>query len=338
MAKKKNEQNGTRKNKKPGGALLICFKLIISVFFLWFFLRKGFAIAPFLSALRSVRLIPAALAVLIIFLKDYLIFTLLFWRLLYAFGSRANFREIFTACAAETSLAFVMPVKSATLLRYYLFLPGTETKHGIASFFLIEQSCIVLSLLGLSSIGVYLSFSRQLGLLFLFCLLFCLSLPHLLIRTRISRLIGKEHVLSRISFITLEFMTRKCFYQILAGFFIYFSLAVIGFYLCARSLNVPISLLNCFLFYPLILFATKLPVTLSGIGIREFSVQFFFQKLSKVEVLGISWVHLFVEYMLPSLFGLFFLPRYFKLIQERTLSNRIPGKRSYSLLNKYRNK
>ena len=75
--------------------------------------------------------------------------------------------------------------------------------------------------------------------------------------------------------------------------FILQSLGVLGYYLLGRALNVSISPLYFFLFIPLVTAASMLPITFSGLGVREGASLVLFSQVGVPAAtaisLGLSW-------------------------------------------------
>ncbi len=82
------------------------------------------------------------------------------------------------------------------------------------------------------------------------------------------------------------------------------SIVIISFYIFSLSLGFDVQMIYFFLFIPLITVASAVPVTLSGLGIREAGFVILFTKagLTEVEALSLSLL-IFINMCLVSLIG-----------------------------------
>lgn len=84
-------------------------------------------------------------------------------------------------------------------------------------------------------------------------------------------------------------------------------------YLLFKGFGLEIPIYKIFAFIPIVLILSEIPITLSGLGIREASVVFLFLGCgSKEEVLSVGIMLSFVERIFPAIIGLFFLRPFMK--------------------------
>jgi len=91
------------------------------------------------------------------------------------------------------------------------------------------------------------------------------------------------------------------------------------FYILAQGfhLNIPFSMI--LLYLPLVMLLSNLPITVSGLGLREaLIILFFLSYSSREDLLGFGFLVSFFEHILPILIGLIFLiPFIYKLKQDK---------------------
>ena len=87
------------------------------------------------------------------------------------------------------------------------------------------------------------------------------------------------------------------------------TLGIIIFYLISRSLNVLVPLRFFFLFVPLINMVSMLPISVSGIGVREASSIYFFAKvgLDSASAMSLSLLWFAITALSSGLGGIVFL-------------------------------
>jgi len=92
---------------------------------------------------------------------------------------------------------------------------------------------------------------------------------------------------------------------------------LVNIYLLSRALDIILPLYAVLIFTPLVIISSSLPVTISGLGIREVSVLLLFSQFAPSELLvSLGILYFFVEYLFPMILGIsvagVFLRRIFK--------------------------
>jgi len=88
-----------------------------------------------------------------------------------------------------------------------------------------------------------------------------------------------------------------------------------GMYLCCLALGLSIPIWSILAYIPIVIAITLIPVTVSGLGTREVAIFYLFANFATPEQLaGLALLLTFVEFILPSLIGCFFLPSFLSAI------------------------
>ena len=86
-------------------------------------------------------------------------------------------------------------------------------------------------------------------------------------------------------------------------------------YLCCLALGLSIPIWSILAYIPIVIAITLIPVTVSGLGTREVAIFYLFANFATPEQLaGLALLLTFVEFILPSLIGCFFLPSFLSAI------------------------
>jgi len=111
------------------------------------------------------------------------------------------------------------------------------------------------------------------------------------------------------------FLDKKIlFYTFLLGF-----LELLCVYLIARSINADIPLFSLLIYMPVVIFASSIPITFLGLGVRESLMVFLFLKYASCEkILALGILYSFAEHILPMLIGLSLTP----LFVNKIIANR----------------
>ncbi|MFQ5813584.1 MAG: lysylphosphatidylglycerol synthase transmembrane domain-containing protein [Anaerolineae bacterium] len=82
-------------------------------------------------------------------------------------------------------------------------------------------------------------------------------------------------------------------------------------YMIFKALNANVSLLSCFLVIPVILFITLLPISINGLGVREWAYIYFFGRLglSMMESVAVSLLFFFLLTLVSLIGGVIFALR-----------------------------
>ncbi len=98
----------------------------------------------------------------------------------------------------------------------------------------------------------------------------------------------------------------------LGGYAIFFQASeLLNAYILSKALRIELPIIVILLFIPLIILIGNIPITMSGLGMREVAMLIFLaQYETSAKLLSFSLMLSFVEYVLPAFFGLFFLKKY----------------------------
>jgi len=94
---------------------------------------------------------------------------------------------------------------------------------------------------------------------------------------------------------------------------------LINIYLLSKALHINLPLYAVLIFTPLVIISSSLPITISGLGIREVSVLLLFSQFAPSELLvSLGILYFFVEYLFPMVIGVsvtgVFLRKIFKRV------------------------
>lgn len=94
-------------------------------------------------------------------------------------------------------------------------------------------------------------------------------------------------------------------------------IGLINIYLLSKALHINLPLYAVLVFTPLVIISSSLPITISGLGIREVSVLLLFSQFASSELLvSLGILYFFVEYFFPMIIGVsvagIFLKKIFK--------------------------
>ena len=110
-----------------------------------------------------------------------------------------------------------------------------------------------------------------------------------------------------------------CNKSILIYTFLFIGIGLVNFYLLSVALGNPLPLVNILVFVPLVIVASNMHVTISGLGIREFVVLFCFSGIGTPEfLLSLGLLYSFIDSLFFVIIGLPFTA----LFINRTFTDR----------------
>ena len=256
-------------------------------------------------------------------LLSYLLLPTARWQgTLRAMGYRLPFRSLAFARLGGQPLKFAIPLKGGEAFRaiWLRRRHGVPTTHGVSSIlfdmFLVAVGqlsllCFGLALAGDSIAGALLP---AIGLLGLGLLLGSKAAQRLGLRVarRVSeRLHGRLEELCH-GFLTLPLGTKAA---LTALSYVVELSEVFSMWLCCRALGVPVPLWACFVYMPIVMGITLIPVTISGLGTREVAILALFAGFgTDAQLTGAALLFTSVEFILPSLLGCAFVASFLRQI------------------------
>lgn len=103
--------------------------------------------------------------------------------------------------------------------------------------------------------------------------------------------------------------TRRA--RIVAWSFAIWLLHLLQIYCFFRCVGAPVSLVNVLALMPIAIFAGLLPLTIAGVGTRDWAIVAVFAGMAAPAVLVAAGLFVSLRYVVPALAGLPFVPRYF---------------------------
>jgi uncharacterized membrane protein YbhN (UPF0104 family) len=303
-------------------ALLLLAKAVISGSLLFLVFKKA---SPE-NIFSIIKTIPIKSFLISVFLTLLAVITATYrWRLF--ISSAPAVRKLFSFYLIGTFFNTVLPgiVGGDAVKAYYLNRNIDDLSETLASIFferfLGYVSLIFLCIAAYPFIYRYME-GTAINILFPFAIIVFLAASFIIFRT---------NLLNRIKFTTrfysyLErYVTRKkeVVLGLLFSFFIQ-CLYVLSVFVLARNLNPDIRVIFIFAFFPIITTLSSMPVSISGIGIREASFVILFGAIGWnsdiATALSLSW---FMTLLAAGLFGLVEFIRVKKStpIDIRTLSD-----------------
>jgi hypothetical protein len=92
-------------------------------------------------------------------------------------------------------------------------------------------------------------------------------------------------------------------------------LTLIDYYILFMALNLDVPLYSILFFTPLIILISRVPVTISGLGVRETLIILLFSRYtSPASLLAVGILISFIDYIFPALIGLFFIKSFLNRI------------------------
>lgn len=276
-------------------------KLLVSGTLLYLFFSKV-DIFKILNTLKQIKL-PVFFAGFIIYTSTLFISTKRWSLFLPAFLKYSRLVSLyFVGSFFNTFLPGL--VGGDAIKAYYLYKDRCEIGPSLASVFMDRyMGLTALALIGfIAFIGghTYLQGTELFWLVPLFCGIFLIAS---LIFWKLNW--GRIKFLNAFHTPLMEFKKRKdIIYKGLFLGLIIQSVVIISFYILSLSLGFDIKIIYFFLFIPLITVATAVPVSLSGLGIREAGFLILFTKtgLTEVEALSLSLL-IFITMSIVSLIG-----------------------------------
>jgi len=238
-------------------------------------------------------------------------------RILKEIGCHIPFRESLLIMTGSGPIRFILPFKSGEAAKaiYLKRKKNLGYEFGLSSL-LFDKFSNLFGTLVLLYIGLFFyetDFSRK-AVLSSCSLVGVLSLgtnPRILptlAAAKLKTITIKGYDFFKKIFLVLKAISlRKKVELLLYSVIIQFS-AIVTAYIACRALDLTIPFSAMLVFIPVIILLSNVPVTVSGLGVREASVVFlFFRYGSQERLLSVGILISFIEHILPAMLGLFFL-------------------------------
>lgn len=287
--------------------------LTITIFIFLFSKINFFEI---IELFKHANLVMLSFAVFISFFNNIFLHADMWRRILKYLGCSIPLKEAVFVRMASYSFKVLFPLKSGEFVKalYLKKQKNFSLKKGAASilFSIILNMCALLSLafVGIILLKINLlniPFIIIMGLVFSFIIFFCLKITKNFIFSIFKRIHLKFCDTLKELCAFEEIIFEKQSYFILYAFIIQL-IMLINFYILSKVINLNIPFSEMVIIFPLIIIMTFIPISISGLGIREGLVILLFSQFASFQsLLSFGILISFVEYILPALVGLFFV-------------------------------
>jgi len=288
--------------------------LLTIVIFIFLFSKIDFF--ELINTFKQVNLILLLFAIFISFFNNIFLNADMWKRILKYLGCNIPLKEAVFIRMASYPFKVLLPIKSGEFFRilYLKKQKNFSLKKGFVSiiFDIILNVCALLSFIFASFVFLKINlfnipFIIITGLIFSFITFFCLKATQNFIFSIVKKIHLKFYNTLNILFAFEGIKSRKQSYFILYAFTIQL-IVLANYYILSRALNLDIPFSKMILIFPLIIIISLIPITISGLGIRESLIILFFSEFTSFQsLLGFGILISFVEYILPALVGLFFV-------------------------------
>ncbi len=291
------------------------FVLFLTII-IFIFLFSKINLFELISIFKHINLIFLSLAIFISFFNNIFLTANIWKHILKYLGCGISLKEAVFVRMASYSFKVLFPMKSGELVKalYLKKQKNFPLKKGFASilFDIILGMCALLSLAFVGVIFlkinlVNIPFIIITGLIFSFIIFFCLKVTKNFIFPIVKKVHIKFYNTLKWLFAFERIDSKKQSYFILYAFLIQL-IVLANYYILSIALNLNIPFSRIILFFPLIVIISLVPITISGLGIRESLIILFFSEFASFQsLLSFGILISFVEYILPALVGLLFV-------------------------------
>ena len=291
---------------------------ILLVIYIFYFLFKIIDWRIFLVSLVEANIFYLSLGFIISLLLPILSF-LRWQKILNEFGYKTYFIKLMKIILLSFSANLFAPAKSGDLVKIFAHT-NIKKKSNLFSGLILDRFCdlIILSLLSIFG-GFYLKNSTVivLGLLIISTLLFAIILNKFIKFSFKTKILNKIYLIVSKSFQLFFNRSKNIVFVILLSLLQWFfaSIQVWLFYL---AFGANISLVIVFSLFPVVVFLSFLPITPSGLGVREILFVYLFSQFVFPHIsLAVSVSYYISVVILPGLIGFTFLIDFFKKIDMK---------------------
>lgn len=273
-------------------------------------------IFEFISCLKDVNAILLLLGLFIFMFASILISSVQWLRILRVFNCPISLGEAMFIRFVSRPIKFLLPFKSGELLKVFYLRKqkGFPVSLGISSLviqFMLDFLVLVF-IMGFayiffikpSYVALFFPAVAFLCILCIFTFKYIKKLTFYLVKKINSRLYDFINTL----FKAYALFKLRDFVVILTCSIIAWSGELIVFIVLFKAAGVNIPLYAILIFVPLVIIMGNIPITVSGLGVREAALVFFFHQFGSVErLLSGGMLISFVYFFLPFMLSLFFL-------------------------------
>lgn len=288
--------------------------LLTITIFIFLFSKIDFL--EIIKIFKKVNLILLSLSICISFFNNLFLSADMWKRILKYLGCNISLKEAVFIMMASYSFKVLLPMKSGEFIKasYLKKQKNFSLKKGYASilFDIILNMGALLSLISVGIVFLKINFSNIffiiiMGLIFSFIIFFCLKTTQNFIFSILKK-IHLEFYSKLKTLCAFEIITyKKQFYLVLYAFLMQL-IMLTNYYILSRVLNLNIPFYQIIIVFPLIIIISFIPITISGLGIREGLVILLFSQFASFQsLLSFGILISFVEYILPAFVGLFFV-------------------------------
>lgn len=302
-------------NKKKIKFMKHVFILLLTII-IFIFLFSKIDFLEIIKIFKKVNLILLSLSVFISFFNNIFLHATMWRYILKYLGCDISLKEVVFVRMASYSFKVLFPLKSGEFVKvlYLKKQKDFSLKKGVASviFDIIVGMCALLSLIFVGTIFLKINlfnipFIIIMGLIFSFIIFFCLKTTQNFIFSILKKIHLKFYskLKTLCAFEEIKFKNQS--YLLLYAFLIQL-IMLINYYILSKALNLNIPFYQIIIVFPLIIIMTFIPISISGLGIREGLVILLFSQFASFQsLLSFGILISFVEYILPALVGLFFV-------------------------------
>ena len=281
--------------------------------FIFYFLLKNLDLTLFLINLKKIKFEYLFIALLISCTLPIL--ATLRWKFIVKkFEKNVNFNDLFKSVMIAFYANVFMPAKSGDFSKA-ITMPKTISKYKLISAVISERIVDLISLFLLSLSGSFFLYKEIFNILIIIFIIFIILLIILRSFFKKSRDFKSAIIdkIFKIIFYVYEtlFLKKKYTLFVLIFSFSIWLLVGIQIYLFFIALNNQINIFYVILLYPVTIFATMIPLSPGGVGIRESAFIFVFSKYASYSVnFTVGLMYYLFNVLFIALIGSFFINQY----------------------------
>lgn len=245
------------------------------------------------------------LTLVISFLSNILIAAYRWKKILNKFNYPVSFGESLLIKMGSDPIISFVPFRAGEFFRALYLRRLRNIPYRISMFSIIVEYLFNLVMLFVFFLtGLFFCFKKEyiFSYIFLPAFVFMGSFQNNLVNNNSFFLKQIKHL--------LDFKKMKKIYfnpLILFLTFLFMGSELVNVYLLAKALGISIGFMGLFLYLPIIIVISILPLTLLGMGIRELCLLFFFGGYaSSGSILSLGLLYSFIEHVFPMLIGSLF--------------------------------
>lgn len=293
--------------------------VFISPILIFIFLFSKINITEFINCLKDVNITLLLLGLFIFLFANILIASAEWLRILYPFNCPVSLKEAIFIRLGSRLIKSFFPFRSGELFRafYLKKQKGFPVSLGISSLaiqfmldFLVLVFIMAFSYIVFIKPFYIAPFFVTAAFLCTLCIfVFKYIKKFTLYFTR--KIDSRLHHLINTLFAAYALLKLKDFAAILTYSIIAWICELTAFIILFKASGVAIPVYAIFIFIPLVIIISNMPISVSGVGTREAALVFFFSRFDSAEKLLSSGMLIsFVYFFLPLMLSLFFAKRF----------------------------